>query len=399
MPNSGFEQWTNLQPDGWITNSCPFCDPPWESYIVRQDSDAYRGNYNADLYGNGVFSAVAHTTFAVSRRPVKMRFHTKVHFAPCVNDTGYFEHDTIMAKAALLYNGTVVDSGTWSYSGKSLSHYQAIDVPLTQSAAMFDSCRIFFKGGKIYGGCGGVAEASRFKIDEVSLLYGCQATLHYIKQIDTVRFSGSSNHVTITHRHWDFGDGQTDTSAHPRHVYAHDGWYNACFTATGFDSSSAVCTATSCDSIYITHECIDSSLICPPEPPPLCCDAPLYEPVCGCDGVTYDNACIAMLWHGVSRHTPGPCLAPVKEIATTATVTLIPNPAKEKTELLIELPAEGSVTVKMKNIFGETMSESVGPHSSRYPQIFNLQKMASGLYFVQIFIDGNMIAVKKLMKD
>lgn len=42
---------------------------------------------------------------------------------------------------------------------------------------------------------------------------------------------------------------------------------------------------------------VDSSLSCPP----------VYAPVCGCDSVTYVNACVAAYTYGVSRWTQGAC--------------------------------------------------------------------------------------------
>jgi hypothetical protein len=39
------------------------------------------------------------------------------------------------------------------------------------------------------------------------------------------------------------------------------------------------------------------------------CEAVL-DPVCGCDGVTYDNACMAEYWYGVIDWTAGPCPIP-----------------------------------------------------------------------------------------
>ena len=33
----------------------------------------------------------------------------------------------------------------------------------------------------------------------------------------------------------------------------------------------------------------------------------IFQPVCGCDGVTYSNSCEAFNWNGVLAYEEGPC--------------------------------------------------------------------------------------------
>lgn len=74
-------------------------------------------------------------------------------------------------------------------------------------------------------------------------------------------------------------------------------------------------------SIYLTVSCSDSCedlfADCDDDTPNMCIDETLInlespcptvvEPVCGCDGVTYNNSCEAFNWNGVIAYSEGPC--------------------------------------------------------------------------------------------
>jgi len=56
------------------------------------------------------------------------------------------------------------------------------------------------------------------------------------------------------------------------------------------------------DEVMVIDDCIDPGLV---DPDGVC--LAVYDPVCGCDGVTYGNDCEASI-AGISSFEPGECL-------------------------------------------------------------------------------------------
>lgn len=172
IPNSDFELWDNQPvPLLWETNSRPLTLPPWDPYIVKKDTDRYAGSFSANLFGNGFLKPYVKTTFAVSQHPVSLSLFYKLLFPPCVNDTLYFQQDTVSVRVELLNNSSVVDVGYWEFYEGSSMLWQLLTVPISNNSSQFDSCRITIYGGRIYGGCGFAPANTEFKIDHLSLNY------------------------------------------------------------------------------------------------------------------------------------------------------------------------------------------------------------------------------------
>ena len=174
IPNSDMENWTNAPTlIGWETNSQPLTLPPFDPYVVRKDSDAFTGTLAADLHANGVFKPYAKATFAVPTHPHHLSLYYKLQFAPCVNDSNFAQKDTASVLVELLNQGAVVDMGYWQSTITNFNYAQLI-VPVSQNAAMFDSCRITLTGGDVLGGCGFVAASTEFIVDHLELKYNAQ---------------------------------------------------------------------------------------------------------------------------------------------------------------------------------------------------------------------------------
>src|SRR5258708_27270821 len=79
IPNGDFESWTvDNRLQNWVTNSCPECVPPFETYTIQKDSlNTYHGRYAAKFIYNSVYPARAENKFYVPGHPVSLSGYVK----------------------------------------------------------------------------------------------------------------------------------------------------------------------------------------------------------------------------------------------------------------------------------------------------------------------------------
>jgi hypothetical protein len=137
IPNGDFENWTYLELNDWKTNSCPQCDPPYNTYIVIQDSDACHGVYSAMFIYNKVYPAWAEIKFATTVHPINLYACIKSKVEP---------NDSATIDIMIYYNGEIVDEGHL-INKSSISHYTNIIIPISQYKTNVDSIDIKITGG------------------------------------------------------------------------------------------------------------------------------------------------------------------------------------------------------------------------------------------------------------
>ncbi|MEN9700011.1 MAG: hypothetical protein RLZZ301_1209 [Bacteroidota bacterium] len=130
--------------------------------------------------------------------------------------------------------------------------------------------------------------------------------------------------------------------------------------------------------------CIDSSQI----DVSICC-LTVLDPVCGCDSVTYQNACIAQFYYGVSAYYAGSCVTAALQQYEINSMGVYPNPFQESIQI------RGVVNeIQVYNLEGRRVAEAHFADQECTHQV-DLNSLPQGIYLLQI--DGHQVT--RLVKN
>ncbi|MBM3916387.1 MAG: T9SS type A sorting domain-containing protein [Sphingomonadales bacterium] len=142
---------------------------------------------------------------------------------------------------------------------------------------------------------------------------------------------------------------------------------------SSFFSSSYECNSACIQDTIIFLSCIDTNMIdlgvfCPG----------VIDPVCGCDSVTYQNACQATYYYGVSSYYPGACVTNKVQNLNAEQISVYPNP-NNGSFTLDRLPI--GRTIQIVNVIGQVVYETINNTNSVFIDITSVTK---GLYLLTI---------------
>ena len=144
--------------------------------------------------------------------------------------------------------------------------------------------------------------------------------------------------------------------------------------STSFFQSSYQCNGACMQDTTVLLACIDSTLIdlnvlCPG----------IFEPVCGCDSITYSNACEAMFYGGVVSYTDGACTSANLTQNWISFIEIQPNPFTD----YLEFEITSTLNIQL-SIFQANGLEILRKDLSIGFQHIELNQLTSGTYFLRV---------------
>lgn len=104
----------------------------------------------------------------------------------------------------------------------------------------------------------------------------------------------------------------------------------------------------------------------------------IYDPVCGCDNVTYGNSCYAFYLNGITEWVPGECPNQVDEFKLEQ-FKAYPNPFDEV--LILERSVSGLVKIVLSDAQGRTVYSEVSNETKVH---LDLRLLNAGLYLLNL---------------
>ncbi len=156
--------------------------------------------------------------------------------------------------------------------------------------------------------------------------------------------------------------------------------YTSYFYNSSFECSQS-CISDTVVSLCIDSTLIDLSAICPM----------IWAPVCGCDGVTYANNCIAVNYGGVLTWEQGECITSVEEFDASL-LTLFPNPVSD----MVYIKNESNRAIQLLEVYDQQgrLIASKPIESSRQPTL-EVSQLPSGYYQLRIYFEKTQSIITK----
>lgn len=124
------------------------------------------------------------------------------------------------------------------------------------------------------------------------------------------------------------------------------------------------------------------------------CNDPAFNPVCGCDYVTYRNVCDAYQRAGVNYWTSGVCAG--------FFVDIFPNPVRDLNYLQMNAQfrdnESGNLTVLLTDSYGRVVYQRYQNYTNKLTLYIDFTPFRAGLYVLVVWDSNKQVVIKKVLK-